>query len=124
ACSLKVRLRQYMAVPEGKEIILGNGSDELIQMVLLAVTGPERVVLAPEPTFVMYRQIATMLGLRYQGVPLLDDFSLDLPAMLRVIQEQVPAVIFVAYPNNPTGNLFSAEEVLEIIQAAPGLVVV
>src|SRR5699024_2163869 len=77
ACSLKVRLRQYMAVPEGKEIILGNGSDELIQMILLAVTGPERVVLAPEPTFVMYRQIATMLGLRYQGVPLLDDFSLD-----------------------------------------------
>ncbi|QBQ54140.1 histidinol-phosphate transaminase [Nitrosococcus wardiae] len=124
ARSLKARLRRYMAVPEGREIILGNGSDELIQMVLLAVVGPGRSVIAPEPTFVMYRQIATMLGLRYQGVPLREDFSLDLPAMLQVIQEQEPAVVFVAYPNNPTGNLFPAEEVQAIIEAAPGLVIV
>jgi histidinol-phosphate aminotransferase len=124
ARSLKMRLRQYMAVPEGIGMILGNGSDELIQMVLLAVAGSERMVVAPEPTFVMYQQIATMLGLRYQGVPLRDNFSLDLPVMLRVIQEQEPAVVFMAYPNNPTGNLFPAEEVQAIIEAAPGLVVV
>jgi histidinol-phosphate aminotransferase len=93
-------------------------------MVLLAVAGSERMVVAPEPTFVMYQQIATMLGLRYQGVPLRDNFSLDLPVMLRVIQEQEPAVVFMAYPNNPTGNLFPAEEVQAIIEAAPGLVVV
>jgi histidinol-phosphate aminotransferase len=124
ARSLKMRLRQYMEVPEDRGVILGNGSDELIQMVLLAVAGSDRIVVAPEPTFVMYRQIATMLGLRYQGVPLHNDFSLDLPAMLRVLKEQEPAVVFLAYPNNPTGNLFPAEEVQAIIEAAPGLVVV
>lgn len=121
---LKAHLRRYMAVPKDMELILGNGSDELIQMVLLAVAKPGRTVVAPEPTFVMYRQIAAMLGLEYQGVPLRTDFSLDLPAMLRVIQEQEPAVIFIAYPNNPTGNLFPVEEVQAIIEAAPGLVVV
>lgn len=92
--SLKLRLQHYMEVPKDKEIILGNGSDEIIQMILLAVAGSDRVIVAPEPTFVMYRQIATMLGLRYQGVPLRDDFSLDLPAMLQVLQKQAPAVVF------------------------------
>ncbi|BAW80976.1 histidinol-phosphate aminotransferase [Candidatus Nitrosoglobus terrae] len=122
--SLKLRLQHYMEVPKDKEIILGNGSDEIIQMILLAVAGSDRVIVAPEPTFVMYRQIATMLGLRYQGVPLRDDFSLDLPAMLQVLQKQAPAVVFLAYPNNPTGNLFSEKEIQTIIEAAPGLVVV
>lgn len=121
---LKARLREYMAIPPDMGIILGNGSDELIQMILLATVGPGRAVIAPEPTFVMYRQIAAVLGLQYRGVPLREDFSLDLPAMLRVIEEQEPAVVFIAYPNNPTGNLFSAEEVEAIIKAAPGLVIV
>ncbi|ABA59224.1 histidinol phosphate aminotransferase apoenzyme [Nitrosococcus oceani ATCC 19707] len=124
ARSLKLRLRQYLALPEDMEMILGNGSDELIQMVLLAVAGPGRSVVAPEPTFVMYRQIAALLGLQYQGVALREDFSLDLPAMLQVIRERVPAVVFIAYPNNPTGNLFSAEELQAIIEASPGLVIV
>jgi histidinol-phosphate aminotransferase len=121
---LKARLRHYMAVSEEAALLLGNGSDELIQMVLLAVAGPGRTVVAPEPTFVMYRQIATVLGLQYHGVPLRENFALDLPAMLQAMEEQQPAVVFVAYPNNPTGNLFSAAEMQAIIEAAPGLVVI
>jgi len=74
---------------------------------------------------VMYRMIATFCGMRYTGVPLLpDDFSLDLPALLQAMAEHQPAVVFLAYPNNPTGNLFDAQAVAEVIRAAPGLVVI
>lgn len=118
-------LRQYDGIDESMELLLGNGSDELIQILLMAVARPGATVLAPEPTFVMYRQIASCLGLRFVGVPLrADDFALDGPAMLDAISQYQPAVIFLAYPNNPTGNLFDSHWVRQIVAAAPGLVVV
>lgn len=122
---LKVRLREAMGVPAGMEILLGNGSDELIQMIALAVAAPGRVVLAPEPGFVMYRMIALFAGMGYVGVPLRSaDFGLDMPALREAIRRHQPAVVFLAYPNNPTGNLFSQEEVRELIELSPGLVIV
>ncbi len=124
AAALCARLRRSMQVPEGMSLLLGNGSDELIQMLALAVADGERTLLAPEPTFVMYRLIATFAGMRYQGVPLAEDFSLDLPAMLAAIERHQPAIVFLAYPNNPTGTLFDTQAVESIIAAAPGLVVV
>jgi histidinol-phosphate aminotransferase len=81
-------------------------------------------VVAPEPTFVMYRLIATYAGLAYHGVPLRPDFALDLPAMLRSIEQHRPALVFLAWPNNPTGNLFDESAVRTLIAASPGLVVV
>jgi histidinol-phosphate aminotransferase len=104
--------------------VLGNGSDELIQMLALAVAGAGRVVLAPEPTFVMYRMIAEVAGMRYQAVPLAEDFSLDARAMREAIERYAPAIVFLAYPNNPTGTLFETAAVEDVIRAAPGLVVV
>lgn len=125
ASGVRAALRRTAAIPEGAEILLGNGSDELIQIVLMALAGGDGVVLAPEPTFVMYRQLATSLGLRFVGVPLVrHDFSLDMDAMRTAIRVHRPAAIFVAYPNNPTGNLFSADDLLEIIGLADGLVVI
>jgi len=124
ARALKARMREAMGVPAGAEVLLGNGSDELIQMILLAVAGPERVVLAPEPTFVMYRLIATVAGMRYVGVDLRADFGLDVEAMLAAIERHRPAVVFLAYPNNPTGNLFGRDAMHAVLEAAPGLVVV
>jgi histidinol-phosphate aminotransferase len=93
-------------------------------MIIQAVAGPGRVVLAPEPTFVMYRQIATVAGLEFCGVPLAADFALDREAMLHAVVQQQPAVTFLAYPNNPTGNLFDAATLRELLGAAEGLVVV
>jgi histidinol-phosphate aminotransferase len=113
-----------MAVPEGQEVLLGNGSDELIQMMAMTLAQPGRKVLAPEPSFVMYKMIATFTGMDYVGVPLADDFSLDLAAMLAAIEQHQPAIVFLAYPNNPTGNLFERVAVERIIKASPGLVVV
>ena len=124
ARELSERLKQALDVPEGMEIVLGNGSDEIIQMLAMAVASPDRAIMAPEPGFVMYKMIASFVGMQYIGVPLNSDFTLDLPAMLSAIQAQQPALIFLAYPNNPTGNLFSSSEVKAILEAAEGLVVV
>jgi histidinol-phosphate aminotransferase len=124
ARALSEQLLEVMQVPEGMQLLLGNGSDELIQMLALAVARAERVILAPEPTFVMYRLIAEVAGMRYAGVPLAADFSLDADAMLDAVRREQPAIVFLAYPNNPTGTLFDADVVERIIRAAPGLVVV
>lgn len=124
AQELKQQLQLNMQVPAGCELLLGNGSDELIQMILMAVSGPDRVVLAPEPGFVMYRMIATFLNMPYVGVPLRNDFTLDAQAMLAAITAHQPAVIFLAYPNNPTGNLFADADIEAIIKASEGLVVI
>ncbi len=124
AAELQSVLRTAMQVPDGAQVMLGNGSDELIQMIVQTVAEPGRTIMAPEPTFVMYRQIATVCGLAFSGVPLDDDFSLDRERMLAVIGERQPAVTFVAYPNNPTGNLFDANLIREMLAVADGLVVV
>jgi histidinol-phosphate aminotransferase len=124
ARTLAERLKQVMQVPAGMQLVLGNGSDELIQMLALAVAGRERVIMAPEPTFVMYRMIAEFAGMQYASLPLADDFSLDVDAMLAAMEARQPAIVFLAYPNNPTGTLFEASAVEAVIKAAPGLVVV
>lgn len=124
AHALKAVLRRYAQIPDEAEILLGNGSDEIIQILLLGLAGQtDAVVLAPEPTFVMYRQIAKWLNLRFIGVPLNCDFSLNLQAMLKAIAHYRPKIVFLAYPNNPTGNLFEETAILTIIDRTPGLVV-
>lgn len=124
AQALTGQLRKTMQIPDGMQVILGNGSDELIQMLALAVAGQDRSILAPEPTFVMYRMIADFAGMQYQGVPLAEDYSLDVDATLAAIESCQPAIVFLSYPNNPTGTLFETAAVEAVIKAAPGLVVV
>lgn len=124
AQQLKAAIARVSGLPAGMEVLLGNGSDEIIQLLALAVAKPDAVLLSVEPSFVMYKMIATFVGMRYVGVPLDKDFSLDLQAMLETIQREQPALIFLAYPNNPTGNLFDAYSLKKIIEAAPGLVVI
>jgi histidinol-phosphate aminotransferase len=123
APELKARLRQVMAIPDAMDILIGNGSDEIIQIVIQALARPGAVVLAPDPSFVMYRIYALVNRMRYVGVPLAPDFTLDCARLLAAIEEHQPAVTFIAYPNNPTGNLYPEADVLRILQAAPGVVV-
>ncbi|MBI3575771.1 MAG: histidinol-phosphate transaminase [Gammaproteobacteria bacterium] len=124
ARALRARLRAAFQVPTGSELMLGNGSDELIQIILMGLAQKDAVALAPVPTFVMYDLIATFTGVKFVGVPLGQDFALDTSAMLEAIERHKPAVVFLAWPNNPTGNLFDAAAVEEVIRRAPGLVVV
>jgi histidinol-phosphate aminotransferase len=124
AAEVKVALRTALGLQDSTALILGNGSDELIQIVTSTLARPGAVMLVPEPSFVMYAMNALFAGMRFVGVPLGPDFSLDVEAMLAAIARERPALIFLAYPNNPTGNLFAAVDVERILRAAPGLVVV
>ena len=124
ASGLQETLRKAFDIPEAAAIALGNGSDELIQFMTLLVAQSGATMLAVEPSFVMYRHNAELYGMNYVGVPLNEDFTLDLPAVLSAIEKHQPALIFIAYPNNPTGVCFRREEVEAIIRAAQGIVVV
>lgn len=124
AAALKASLRSAMGIPGSLGLVLGNGSDELIQMLSLALARPDAVVLAPEPSFVMYRMSSIAAGMRYVGIPLAPDFSLDEPALMAAIAAHRPALTWIAYPNNPSGNLFPREAILRVVAASPGVVAV
>jgi histidinol-phosphate aminotransferase len=120
---LKALLAQKMGVPKGMELLLGNGSDDLIQIITLALAKPGAVMMYPGPTFVMYAMNATFFGLRAVAAGLRDDFSLDANAFLNAMREHKPALVYIAYPNNPTGVLYPQADIVEIIKACSGLVV-
>lgn len=125
ARNLTQAIRRSMKVPHDMGVILGNGSDELIQIIAMALAGDDRCLMSVEPGFVMYKMIAEFCRMQYVGVALKEsDFSLDLDAMLQAIEQNQPAVIFLAYPNNPTGNLFDRDSINAIIEASPGVVVI
>jgi histidinol-phosphate aminotransferase len=129
---LHAALRDHANVPSGMGLVLGNGSDELISLLSVACAKPGAVALAPLPGFVMYEAFAKQTGMRFMGVPLTPDFELDGPAMLACIREHKPALTYLAYPNNPTANLWDDVVIEQIIEAVaanaeaghPGLVVI
>ena len=122
--AFKARLAAAMGVPDTAALMLGNGSDELIHLVIQACAKPGATVLSPWPSFAMYELSARFDGCRFAPVPLQPDFRLDTPALLAAIADHRPAVVFLSYPNNPTGNLFARDDVAAVLRAAPGLVVI
>ena len=125
-CSLlKNRLRPLMELDDSIDMLFGNGSDEIINLLcLVASGGAGGAVLFPEPTFSVYRLSAEVYGLKVIGVPMREDnFSCDLESMLRVIQAEQPSLIFLASPNNPTGNSVDEDLLVRCCGAADGLVV-
>ena len=122
--AFRERLGAVVGLPAGSALMLGNGSDELIHLLLLACARPGAVVLSPWPSFSMYKLSAVLDQCRFVEVALQPDFSLDLPALLAAIAQQQPAVIFLAVPNNPTGNIFEPAAIEAVLDAAPGLVVI
>ncbi len=123
---LKTQLRSYAQVPAGYALMLGNGSDELISLLAMACATPAQAgsnqlsnakILAPLPGFVMYAMSAQLQSLQFIGVPLTADFELDEPAMLAAIEKEKPAITYIAYPNNPTANLWDEGAIKNIIGA-------
>ena len=120
---LRRALAAHAGMPEGFDIMLGNGSDELISLLALACDvpvqagAPKPAILAPVPGFVMYAMSAQLQGLDFVGVPLTADFALDVPAMVRNIAERQPAIIYLAYPNNPTANLWDEADMARVVAA-------
>lgn len=125
--TLREALARHAAMPAGCALMLGNGSDELISLLAMACDVPGAKVLAPLPGFVMYEMSARLQGLGFVGVPLTADFQLDAPAMLAAVREHRPALTFIAYPNNPTANLWDDAAIEAIVATARehgGLVVI
>jgi histidinol-phosphate aminotransferase len=120
---LRALIAQKMQVPAGMEILLGNGSDDLIQIVTFACARPGAAMMFPAPTFVMYQMNATLSGMRPLRYELRADYTLDRDAFVAKVKAEQPALIFIAYPNNPTGVLYPEEDVLAVLRAAQGLVV-
>ncbi|WP_431095169.1 histidinol-phosphate transaminase [Polaromonas aquatica] len=123
---LRRALAAHAGMPEGFDIMLGNGSDELISLLAMACDVEGGSILAPLPGFVMYAMSAQLQGLKFIGVPLTADFELDEAAMLAAIQEHKPSIIYLAYPNNPTANLWDdavIEKIIEAVGEQGGLVV-
>ena len=124
---LKAALLAYAKPPEGWSLMLGNGSDELISLLAMACDIPGAAIVAPVPGFVMYAMSAQLQGLAFHGVPLTADFALDEAAMLAAIAQHRPAILYLAYPNNPTANLWDAgviERLVDAQGAQGGLVVI
>ena len=123
---LRHALADYAQMPDGFDIMLGNGSDELISLLALACDVPGASILSPLPGFVMYAMSAQLQGLKFIGVPLTADFELDEAAMLAAIAEHQPAITYLAYPNNPTANLWddvAIENIIDAVDQQGGLVV-
>jgi histidinol-phosphate aminotransferase len=123
---LRHALASYAGMPEGFDIMLGNGSDELISLLAMACDVPGASILSPLPGFVMYAMSAQLQGLAFHGVPLTADFELDEAAMLAAIDQHKPSIVYLAYPNNPTGNLWNDNTIEKIVlaQGAQGGLVV
>jgi histidinol-phosphate aminotransferase len=123
---LRHALAAYAGMPEGFDIMLGNGSDELISLLAMACDVPGASILSPLPGFVMYAMSAQLQGLAFHGVPLTADFELDEAAMLAAIAQHKPSIVYLAYPNNPTGNLWNDDTIEKIVlaQGAQGGLVV
>jgi histidinol-phosphate aminotransferase len=123
ASRLHAPLKRALDLPDDCALLLGNGSDELIQLLTMAVARPGAAVLSIEPSFVMYRVCAQAAGVRHVAVPLGDGFALDEAAVLDAFEREHPALVWITYPNNPTGNAFDRAAIERLIERAPGLVV-
>ena len=119
---LKDTLRALMDIPDEFGILLGNGSDELIQLLALACSKND-LIMSFEPSFVMYKMVSKYVHLDYFGVSLDSNFDIKLSETLLVIEREKPKIIFIAYPNNPTGNSFDYDTIIEIIKSTSGMVV-
>ncbi len=121
---LKFSAAGSMGVTEDM-ILIGNGSDELIQTLLTAIRpDPAGGVMIPVPTFAMYKIGAINTSHTVIEIPLNDGFDLPIDTMLDIISKKSPAITLLSYPNNPSGNCFDAEKIKAIIAASEGIVVV
>ncbi len=123
AALLKQQLRKTFQIDAAYELTLGNGSDELLQMIQLALGGPGRTIMAPQPTFSMYEIIACYTRAQFVGIDLNENFQLDRDHWLNAVEKYQPSCVFFAQPNNPTGNLFDAELIEQTARRVAGLVV-
>jgi histidinol-phosphate aminotransferase len=121
---VKQAVRTAFGIADGADLMLGNGSDELISLAIQSTCVPGDVVMSPWPSFVMYEAFARLNHATFVGVPLTAELQIDVPAMVDAMARHRPKIVFLAVPNNPTGLMWSADAIRTVVEAAPGLVVI
>ena len=121
--SLHERLAEF-AGWKAEGVIAGNGSNELIQALLMVTVEEGKRVLISEPTFALYRQLATVLGGEVESIPLKPSLQYDVPRLQKVIEETQPDVTIICSPNNPTGCAISDDDLVKLLKASSGIVLV
>jgi histidinol-phosphate aminotransferase len=124
ATEVRQPLREWMGIPDSLEILFGNGSDEIIALLIANCIATGRAVCAPDPSFVMFKVLANQYQVPFHALPLDDAHDIDLDRWLAVIKAQQPGVIFVPQPNNPTGNVFDTARLQSVVDKADALVVI
>jgi histidinol-phosphate aminotransferase len=114
--------RRHDWTPDG--VLVGNGSNELIQAALAVTVGPETAVVSPVPTFTLYRLLTLVNGGRFIGVPLARDFAFDIPALVAAARAEQARVVVLNSPNNPTGSVVPADAVERLLDETGALIVV
>ena len=121
--SLHERLAEFAGwKPDG--VIAGNGSNELIQALLMVTIATGKRVLISEPTFALYRQVTTVLGGEVESVSLTSDLKYDVEALQEIVETKQPDVTIICSPNNPTGCVIDDESLRSLLRTARGLVVI
>lgn len=121
---IRERFAQYYGVKKDM-LMVGNGSDELIHILCTALPDATPGVMVPVPAFSMYRIISLNAGQTVTEVPLeAETFELHVDAMLDQMAQKSPALVFISYPNAPTGNCFDEKKIEAVIAKSAGIVVV
>jgi histidinol-phosphate aminotransferase len=108
-------------VPEGT--LLGNGSNDLLQLIFMAVLERGRTVVLSQPTFTLYKLLAQGLGADVREVMMRLDLSFDVEGIIQAARASKASLIVLCSPNNPTGTLMGERDVVRIIEQTEGLVV-
>ena len=122
--AVRAPLRQWMQIPETLDLLFGNGSDEIIALLISNLIDTGRSVSAPDPSFVMFQVLAKQYRVPFRALPLDSDFDIDIDGWMDGLMEADPALIFVPQPNNPTGNLFSKDRLAQIVESTQALIVI
>lgn len=121
--SLHERLAEFAGL-RPDHLIAGNGSNELIQAVLMVTVGPKKRVLICEPTFALYKQVATVLGGDVESISLTNTLQYNSALLLSVVEERQPDVTIICSPNNPSGCVIDDQDLIKLLGIARGLVVI
>jgi histidinol-phosphate aminotransferase len=120
--TLKEAISTRIGVPTN-QLVIGNGSDELIQNLMQVFCNEGDTVAFPDPTFAMYAITAKGMGLKVHTFPLNDNWDFKATPLIERLNASHARIVFISYPNNPTGNCFSRTEIQKLVENFEGIVV-
>ncbi|MBC3185263.1 histidinol-phosphate transaminase [Corynebacterium sp. zg-331] len=129
AVELRRALARYVSAQTGTEVSVdnlwaANGSNEVLQQLLQAFGGPGRTALGFSPSYSMHPILSEATQTAWLSVPRDADFQIDMDEALVVLREKRPEVVFVTTPNNPTGSVLPLPQLRQLVEQAPGIVIV